>query len=108
MLRRLQQLGPYSFLLDCIARFFTGERVSQRIRLFTAVALVFGLFVVAWLGADWFTLRSGEMPGTVTYVSTKLKYLMRLLCCEWLLLAGALFATYMEMENGRISRPHMR
>lgn len=105
MLQRIRQLGPYYFLLDCIARFFTGARISQRSRLFTAVALLLGLFIAAWLGAEWFTLRAGEMPGTVAYVSTKLKYVMRLLCCEWLLLAGALFATHMAMEGGRISRP---
>lgn len=103
MLQRLQRLGPYYFLLDCIARFFAGGRVSQRARLITAVALLLGLFITAWVGADWLTLRAGEFPGTVAYVSTKLKYMMRLLCCEWLLLAGTLFATHMAMENGRIS-----
>lgn len=103
MLQRLHRLGPYYFLLDCIARFFNGRRVSQRARLVTAVALLLGLFAAAWIGAEWFTLRTGEFPGTLAYVSTKLKYMMRLLCCEWLLLAGALFATHMAMENGRIS-----
>lgn len=103
-MQRLMQLGPYYFFLDCIARFYAGRHISQRSKTVATVLLLLGLIAAAWMGAEWLTLRIGEFPGSLAYTTTKFEYLMRLLCCEWLLVAGALFATNMALASGKIAR----
>ena len=102
-MHKFLRLGPYYFLLDCIARFYAGPHIRQRTRAVATVVLLLALFAIAWTGAEWFTQRIGEFPGSLAYTAVKAKYFLRLLSCEWLLVAGALFATNMALEAGKIS-----
>ena len=102
-MQRLFQLGPYYFLLDRIAWFCQARAISPQLKTAASLTLLLALFGMAWLGAEWFTLRAGEYPGSLEYVATKFKYLMRLLCAETLLLAGALVATVMAQQAAKIS-----
>ena len=102
-MQRLFQLGPYYFLLDRIAWFCQARAISPQLKTGASLALLLGLFGIAWLGAEWFTLRVGEYPGSLGYVATKFKYLMRLLCAETLLLAGTLVATVMAQQAAKIA-----
>lgn len=99
---RLLKLGPYYFLLDGIARFYAGRHVHAYAKIGVSLLVFAMLCMLAWLGAEWFTLRSGEYPGSLQYSTLKFKYLMRLLGCEALLVSGLLFATSLARHNGRI------
>ena len=101
-MQRLFQLGPYYFLLDSIARFCQAQDINPLVKTAISLLLLLALFAVGWLGAEWLTLRSGEFPGSLDYMATKFKYLMRLLCAETLLLAGSLFATVMAQQAAKI------
>ena len=101
-MQSLLLLGPYYFLLDRIAWFCQAHAISPQLKTGACLALLLGLFGIAWSGAEWFTLRIGEYPGSLGYVATKFKYLMRLLCAETLLLAGALVATVMAQQAAKI------
>jgi hypothetical protein len=101
-MQRLLQLGPYYFLLDSIARFCQARDVNPLFRTGVSLLLLLALLAIAWLGAEWLTLRVGEFPGSFDYLSIKFKYMMRLLCVETLLLAGALLATVMAQQSAKI------
>ncbi len=101
-MHRFRTLGAYYFYLDCIARFYEGSGVRTKTKIIISLIGILALCVIAWQGAEWFTLRSGEYPGSLDYISTKYQYLMRLLCMESLLVTGSLFATSMAQQSGRI------
>lgn len=101
-MQRLLQLGPYYFLLDSIARFCQARDINPLVKTGVSLLLLLALLAVAWLGAEWLTLRVGEFPGSFDYLSVKFKYMMRLLCMETLLLAGALLATVMAQQSAKI------
>lgn len=101
-MNRFRTLGPYYFYLDCIARFYQKRDIRLKTKLIFSLIGVLTLFVIAWQTGEWLTLRVGEYPGSLNYVSIKYQYIMRLLCVESLLVTGTLFATAIAQQSGKI------
>lgn len=101
-MNRFQTLGIYYFYLDCIARFYQNRDIHLKTKVIITLLGAITLCGVAWHAAEWLTLRIGEYPGSLNYVSIKYQYMMRLFCVESLLVTGTLFATAMAQRSGKI------
>lgn len=101
-MHRFRALGPYYFYLDCIVRFFQNRDIHLKTKLIISFLGAIALCGIAWQTAEWLTLRVGEYPGSLDYVSIKYQYVMRLLCVESLLVTGTLFATTIAQQAGKI------
>lgn len=99
---RFRTLGPYYFFLDCFARFYHERDIRLKTKFIISLLGVLTLCGIAWQAAEWLTLRVGEYPGSLNYVSIKYQYIMRLLCVESLLVTGTLFATAIAQQSGKI------
>lgn len=101
-MNRFQTLGLYYFYLDCIARFYQNRDVRFKTKLIISLLGIVIFCGIAWQTAEWLTLRSGEYPESVNYISIKYQYIMRVFCVESLLVTGTLFATAMAQQSGKI------